>query len=1048
MSSPAPVPSKAAIHALRGLLFGTSCSLVLLAEERRQRIKIARSAVENGRKLKSLKRYSTSGTAAVEALQAEVLNDPDFGGWSSRSRSRISSHEHGRLASGSSRLDQNVAHDVDSDIQRPMRAPSERDGPRNSSIHALPLERRGRVASDAAKRCSNDPSWSRFPLSGPAIQHTSSARVVLTSVKGRTSTGPVKENSITAAVAMFSKAHPNILPENGRSQGSTPRLLQHETPEAALGLIRRAYSSVAKSQPLPEWLFNLSSLLSAACQQEGNVFVAGQILEVVAKHGPMSEQSEVAQLLPETIRSLIALESPLDLQGSEVSDRLHLAASLLMTDIEFTPPPGSPLSPSFVRVGKELITSTLGANRPIDVVDVFQRVYALNQDKLGTTVWFILQLREHSQHMLAIDVFLNTFAKFESTASYSKRICADIVGSVVKARGYLSHEVLQMINQLRQRDSWDVPTQWAKHILWTSLKSTRNYTAALTIFNDVKANDFYGVKNTYDIRARMVRMCVEANDTARAQAQLEELCALHPEARNDVEIAGELALQKAKQGDWPGVHADFKAMKTMQSLSTRNRDHFRRVFSKMLELYAKQHTWGEVEALLETYIREGMCLDQHLVRFIADRHAKCRDIKALGQWLKFCQDAGFATDGAFWAAIFASCRKDWKYDNQQMLDLYRNMKIADIDGAFPDMETCVKNLTLTNTHDRSKLIRVTSYMVSPANEATAFARMKAEANSRNWQHVLATYKRAIHNGMGYSDRSLKLAVAACVHFEGPQSRQAMSLLKKAQLEGHDISDAIYPVILAQLNEIQECHREAADSRGRSRPYKQIKGLFDNLRAKNIRIDDHLYNRAARVCLALRNYREMVSVCTIAAQANGHNDLCYSVFNFTNLFTSYVAMHEYERLRWLLAELKNRAYRTSRPCRNTLKWAAMYLKRASQADKAENLRQSDIEMLVLVQEARDALAKENLNGKAELRETILAVVAEGSKPAQANVVSDNFTDEETSNMLSEGDVSEIRPPALARSSRRLRLRRDANTYRSRGTKPQPTGAWTRKSSLVR
>ncbi|KAK1720825.1 hypothetical protein BDP67DRAFT_379223, partial [Colletotrichum lupini] len=78
MSAPAPVPSKAAIHALRGLLFGTSCSLVLLAEERRQRIKIARSAVENGRRLKSLKRYSTSGVAALEALQEEVATDPNF----------------------------------------------------------------------------------------------------------------------------------------------------------------------------------------------------------------------------------------------------------------------------------------------------------------------------------------------------------------------------------------------------------------------------------------------------------------------------------------------------------------------------------------------------------------------------------------------------------------------------------------------------------------------------------------------------------------------------------------------------------------------------------------------------------------------------------------------------------------------------------------------------------------------------------------------------------------------------------------------------------
>lgn len=51
MASKQPVPSRAALNALRGVILTTSCSVILLAEERRRRLQIARAAIENARKL-------------------------------------------------------------------------------------------------------------------------------------------------------------------------------------------------------------------------------------------------------------------------------------------------------------------------------------------------------------------------------------------------------------------------------------------------------------------------------------------------------------------------------------------------------------------------------------------------------------------------------------------------------------------------------------------------------------------------------------------------------------------------------------------------------------------------------------------------------------------------------------------------------------------------------------------------------------------------------------------------------------------------------------
>ncbi|GKT48591.1 uncharacterized protein ColSpa_08772 [Colletotrichum spaethianum] len=1062
MSSPAPVPSKAAIHALRGLLFGTSCSLVLLAEERRQRIKLARSAVENGRRLKSLKRYSSSGVAALEALQEEVANDPNFIGWSARPRNHFSSYEHGKLSFDSSYLDHHV-NDVGPDARRPTRAANERIALRTSSEQPAAPDQRGRSAFDAAKRCSNDPSWSRFPSSASATQAVPNNQGIQRSIESRTNTRLMEKTVIAAVVERVVREHPH---DRGlaRLQDSLLNPTQQQqrdlhAPITSLNLVRRAYKSVDKSQELPGWVSDLSSLLSAACQQEGNFEFAGQIMELAVNHGVIKEGSILAQRLLEVVESLVAQENLQGLAGKQLSDRLYLAARLYMGNVELLPPEQSTLRFDYVRVGKELIGRALEAKCSVDVIQLIRQVSARNQDKLGTTVWFMLQLAGHGQHILAIDAFLEIFAKLDHTSAYSKRICADIVESIIASRGYQCREVLQRINQLRDRDGWDMPRLWLRDLLWVYWNSTCNFADTLQIFNDARETDFYGIQNTYDVQSRMVRICIEANQTERARLQLDTLIAKYPRARQDVEILGEFVLQKADNGDWAGVRADFETMKPMQSVSKHNREHFKRVFVATLETYAKTHTWGEVETFLETYIPElGLSLDRHLVTFIADRHAKCRDVQALKRWLTFCKDAGYTTDGSFWTSMLTSCKRDWKYDSQQILDLYRAMKGASFDAAFPDIEQCVKNLTLTNTVERSKRVRVTAYMVSPANEASAFERMKVEAQLGNWRRVLAVYKRAVHNGMGHTSRCLKLAVRATVHFEGSRSRQAMSLLSKAQAEGCDVSEAMCPIVFTQLEEIEKAHKVTAAGRedGRGRPFPYIKAIFDDLRGRQLQIDDGLFNRAARVCQALRNYREMVTFCIIAAEVNGHNDLCYSVYNFANLLTAYVLRHEYDKVRWLLTELKDREYRTSRECRRALHWALNYLKQSSRATKSEELRKSDLEIMALVHEARTAVGDENRDQKTEAREVLLNAISRGGvKPNRAGKAASLApapkVEEQAWDATSEGEEDDVPPSPPVKIVRRSGVHVGKNTKETdtalRGSQPAK-GAWSWSSTTVR
>ncbi|KAJ4270090.1 hypothetical protein NW762_001763 [Fusarium torreyae] len=81
MASPSPAPSRAAVNALRGVLLTTSCSVIILAEERRRRLNIARAALDNAKKLHTAQVNRNSAALAEsyssrrEAFPIEIAHD-------------------------------------------------------------------------------------------------------------------------------------------------------------------------------------------------------------------------------------------------------------------------------------------------------------------------------------------------------------------------------------------------------------------------------------------------------------------------------------------------------------------------------------------------------------------------------------------------------------------------------------------------------------------------------------------------------------------------------------------------------------------------------------------------------------------------------------------------------------------------------------------------------------------------------------------------------------------------------------------------------------
>ncbi|KAI1011570.1 hypothetical protein LB504_002416 [Fusarium proliferatum] len=103
MATPSPAPSRVAVNALRGVLLTTSCSVIILAEERRRRLNIARAALDNAKKLHTARVNRNSAALAEsyssrrETFPIEIAHDFSHAPTNNvvrRQRTRIDSLEH------------------------------------------------------------------------------------------------------------------------------------------------------------------------------------------------------------------------------------------------------------------------------------------------------------------------------------------------------------------------------------------------------------------------------------------------------------------------------------------------------------------------------------------------------------------------------------------------------------------------------------------------------------------------------------------------------------------------------------------------------------------------------------------------------------------------------------------------------------------------------------------------------------------------------------------------------------------------------------------
>jgi hypothetical protein len=914
MSTPLPVPSKVAVTAIRGLIVGTTCSLALITEDRRRRIKNAHNAIRNAERIRSAKNYHAGGASLALAIEEDAaLYDPTI-------VPRAPSVERWNMGWAPSI----PAERELSRTNRFERTEPQPDTPgtlRRRQDSAVGLNG-GETKEDSAL-ASHKPARAR--LKGPTLSRPKG----LFPEQPKTSVCHAAEQKLKSSAT--SARSPFAFPKTDEIRIMIERAASSKDPqllEQSYRFVLQALAAQVKGVSLADSMIDACALLCRTCQEMENFDGAREVLRLVRECGPLSETAYYSfnplELLDEVLRRLEVYAEDGRIHKLSLARAVHLYCH------RFPAEPQVRAEHAFT-VGKRLMEMSFAASSLGQIESLYWRCAFHRQNDLDFTEWYITQLHEKGEHKLAIKFFCLTYAKMSPTYASIQEVGTAVVESVVKAQGYKASKVLQTLDQIcsGEWNSGELHSTWVMKLLdahWT-WKHGIDETAAL--FASLKDRGLKKVVRHPDgVWRVMMEVAYKAGRPDLADAYLKEATAEKDIFGSDYLTVMLLATLKAKAGDWDGVYQDIKGLKVFDDQYMGERVSRRLV--PILKLYAESHTIAETDALVRRFITEvHVPICNHMVTFVANEYGSVRDIESLLAWLEYCAGQGFKVDAAFSNAILSSCRHSWKFSYKDLRNLY--LKLRAQGGDFTDeyTERMMADAALSHASPKkewrghlrnlmgSSRIQTAKSVVMAGKSCSAqdiVLRMKEEIVLRRQQNAVKIYRQAVRHGFELPVQALHLAVKAALLVESNGMETAMDLIKKAEQRGVDTSSCTVRIIKAQLDRIDPTLENEMK-------YKAIQKVLDEAKKGGVELSEVVLNQAAHLCLKASNARAAIKLALMAAEAHeSGGQPCYNAFNFAVLLQAYSWKRDLKMLEYVISRAKSQLYWTDMLCLKALKQA--------------------------------------------------------------------------------------------------------------------------------
>ncbi|KAI0021049.1 hypothetical protein F4780DRAFT_310341 [Xylariomycetidae sp. FL0641] len=965
MSPPLPVPSKAAIHALRGIVLGTSCAIGVIIEDRRRRISTLRTALENKEKLKKSSRYYHGAVDPARLLIDEQLlidNDPY---WQKRQQQSRKDSPELRATSP----------DLNAENSRTgrVRGSAEPDGPHEAKNERLP-ESQPAIVTES-------------PSSPPATSPTISAQ---DSIHGQVPFPPprIRPPAFESVRPWQTSQHgpPRVVPKTPKQWfDEFSRLLDSED-EEKLGRATALFHEVSRTcsfrREMDEWLA-LSAYLCQECQANNRWEDARSILDAVVGRGALEEDQYYAHdpiPLIDHILSQPVLATPSSAELLSMASRIFFATFK-----------GSPQSHAaeVERVGRGIMTRALAMHRYKLAHNAYWRVLCILDDAASFTGWAIRQLFAHGDHKNVIKFFTLNFSKMQPDEECFSWTLNCVAKSVAAMDGYKAEAVCQAYT--RMCCPWPFMARWLMIPLRAHWDRHRNFTAVKAVFDELVSSGLVDqLQPSPGIVYRMMyEFAVLAGQEVEAQKYQDEILQKYPHMSSDVQLMGVQALSRARAGDWEGVS---QILNTMPHRIRRQREH---TLIAVVKEYGKTHPAQDVRDFATNGARTlGLRMHRYLITLVANKFGDCHDMDGFMSWLQDCSRAGYTFDPSFCNSALQNCRSKWNFSYDDLRKL--NTRMHELGTASDEVtrrimsQAAVKERRLRKTYigrygPRSKIISVNrlAYNGRSTDVRDVYEAMNQELASGRHTVAINTYKRAIQHGMRACSHCLRLAVTATLQRPNGKARtdQAMSLIHSAHLKGGDVSFAVSILIRHQIDEFEGRPEDVVI---------HMRNLTNRFETLHIVIEPAVLSQMGLTCVRIGRHSTAIALCNLAKDKSNTTNLCCSITNFKALLMAYSQTMDLDGIHILVGDLFKSKFSADKTVLSHLRATRRRLEKLDQSAIVSSILQVIDDTITKISQLRSRRQMEGRTISAETLQIMSEALAE--MQSQETPPADKFNEE--------------------------------------------------------
>jgi len=956
-SSPLLVPRKVALTAVRGLLVGTSCTLALVAEDRRRRINNALRVIENGEKIRSARNYHGAGENGPACRQEEggFPLDPiaaallkhgvslELEGKNSKEK-RKSKKSSSSVGAGNA--PDTPASEPSSKTRSSAREPSAAatnetpypgvlpfGTPITASFQGtgIPLEFQEREAKTETRlrgldilsdrRFSGEESASMLARFESLGEHPEIEPISGLSMEGEGKPDwaipPLVEPSTTTRHTRSGRLWPTLSSEILKSVAARSSeevmIMVQETccgPQPDLQKTSGAvlvFLSVCDNKTAPrsssQWV-ETSALLCRTCQDVGLVKEAESVFRAIRDSGLLSLEDYLAHNPLTLIKSLIGLTQNCPDRNTNAAN-LDSAVEIFTAKLRETP---TGANTEVYETGVALIEALFQANHVWHVNNVFKRclVHVSEDQPNRLADWFLGQLIDHGEYKKAVDFFLGRNNHFSLERESLVRTAHCVVEAVQRGYSYKPHRVLKVLVKLCS-GVCDVHFNWIAKIFTAHWDLHHDFEGIEKLFRHLLDAGLEKITlQPLSVYRLMAEIALKAGNVEQAQGYFEAAATFDPTVLTHPLWLGLFAKHKAREGNWQSVRILFSEM--VASDEERSKD-LATVFVPVLKLHAEKHSLRETDHFAKLYtshMKVPLC--SYTVTLMMKHHAANRHLSGVLEWLSFCQGTRFSVDADISNGLLSCCRK-FNMPFRNIRTIFRKLQAINPDFVDRHTEKIMADLALRNTSLNGDPIagrrargRLLSMRLKLTNKSLA-----GKGRPAPEQDIVLAMQEAMVIG-GHA-RALWIYKRALHHGMRPSVR-ALRLAVRAELSLPDRDESfrrIQEILRYAKSHGQDVEyvtnqvivttlKNILETTYKGDIYDEVQATIKHFQKGGIALSNAAFNWAARACLIAKQFNAAVHYAHKAAEAVGPGTkLCHNSHNFKTLLMCYVELLDVDKL---------------------------------------------------------------------------------------------------------------------------------------------------------